>query len=720
MIRIVKISGILLGLAVIVLAAAGVIFALIFDPNDYKDQISSLVKSRTGRILTIQDDLSLSFFPWIGVETGTVILGNAEGFGPEPFARIDSARLSIRLLPLFKRQIEIDTVKLYGLNVSMAINSQGITNWDDLSGGQPPQTVSKSGTPGTSQTHQQAISALAGLSIGGLDIRNARLTWRDRQSNTGFILSSLNFKSGAITLNEPFSIDLSFNLQNEQPAIKGSVNMTTILTIDLEKQRGQAKDFRLETRFSGDIIPGDQQDASVKAADISAAMAQQSVDIASVSLQAAGLSISGDLQTGHLMDKPTFNGNLKLAEFSPRKVLQELAIEPPATSDPDVLKKAEMDLRFDGSTERIVVRQLSGRVDDTAIKGDLSVQNLSMPAIEFALDIDTLDLDRYLPPITESTAATPATAATAGAIELPLDTLRSLNLDGTAQLERLKVANLTTTDIKLTAGAHDGLVKLHPLSANLYDGSYKGHIELDATGKEPVFSFDEQLSNIQAGPFLHDLANTDFVSGTANAAIRINTRGDSIDKLRKTLNGHMTFSAADGRIDGLNLLGSVQQNYADYAKGAVKDINKLNQTVFSRFNGNVTIKNGLASTNDITLISAQLDTKARGTADLVSEKLDLTLDITPKKELDKLLSFLNGRPIPARIGGTFSDPKFESGVKDLLNQTAKEAIEKERARHEAELKAKAEEEKAKLDEKTKKEAEKARQKVEDKLKDLFK
>jgi len=722
-IRIVKITGLVLGIAVIVLITAGIIFALIFDPNEYKDQISSLVKSRTGRTLAIQDDLSMSFFPWIGIKTGTVIMGNAEDFGPEPFARIDSAELSIKLLPLFKRQIEIDTVKLYGLNLNLVINSQGSNNWDDLSGGKP-QIVSRNSTQATTRTSQhspqQAISTLAGLSIGGLDIRDARLAWQDKQTGTGVTFSSLNFKSGPITLNEPFAIDLSFNLQNERPAINGSIDMTTILSIDLEKQLAQANDFRLETRINSDIVPGGQQDAVVKAANINADMTQQSVEISSISLQGMGLSISGDIQSRHMMDKPTFQGTLKLAAFSPREVLRQLAIEPPETSDSAVLKKAEMDLGFKGSTDQIAIQQLSGRIDDTAIKGNLSVQNLSMPAIEFTLDIDTLDLDRYLPPVTESTAATPATAATAGAIELPLDTLRSLNLDGTAQLGRLKVANLTTTDIKLSAGAHDGLIRLHPLSANLYGGSYKGHIELDATDTEPAFSFDEQLSNIQAGPFLHDLADTDFVSGTANAGIKVNTRGDSIDKLRKRLNGKMTFSAVDGRIDGLDLLGSIQQDYASLAKVVVKDINKMNQTVFSKFSGNVTIKNGLASTSDTTLNSAQLDVKTRGTADLVSEKLDLTLEITPRKELEKLLSVLDGRPFPYYIKGTFSDPQFENGLKDKFKQIAQEALEKEKARRESELKAKAEEEKAKLDEKTKKEVDKARQKAEDKLKDLFK
>jgi AsmA protein len=242
--KIIKYLAIAFGLAVIVFVAAIIIFALIFDPNDYKDEISALVESETGRKLTIEDDLSLSFFPWIGVESGAVIFSNAKGFGPDPFARIDSAKLSIKLLPLFKKQIEIDTVKVYGLSISLATNPQGITNWDDLVA--KNSATSPAPVPGVQppaqapQTSGQALPLLAGLTVGGLDIRDAQLKWQDRQTNTGLILSKINFKSGPVSLNKPFDIELSFDMQNEQPAVRGTLNMATTLKIDIEQQRLQA------------------------------------------------------------------------------------------------------------------------------------------------------------------------------------------------------------------------------------------------------------------------------------------------------------------------------------------------------------------------------------------------------------------------------------------------------------------------------------------------
>ncbi len=50
------------------------------DPNNFKPEISAAVKDDTGRELTLEGDLKLSMFPWIGISTGKIALGNAEGF----------------------------------------------------------------------------------------------------------------------------------------------------------------------------------------------------------------------------------------------------------------------------------------------------------------------------------------------------------------------------------------------------------------------------------------------------------------------------------------------------------------------------------------------------------------------------------------------------------------------------------------------------------------
>jgi AsmA protein len=101
-----RITKIILGLvaalaALFAIAAIAVI--VFFDPNDFRENIAEAVKESTGRELTIDGEVSLQLFPWIAVEIGHTALGQATGFGDEPFAEFDRAELSVRLMPLLLR-----------------------------------------------------------------------------------------------------------------------------------------------------------------------------------------------------------------------------------------------------------------------------------------------------------------------------------------------------------------------------------------------------------------------------------------------------------------------------------------------------------------------------------------------------------------------------------------------------------------------------------------
>ena len=51
---------------IILVVAGGLLLAKFVDPNDYKDTITAKVEEKTGRKLSIDGDLSLTWFPWVG------------------------------------------------------------------------------------------------------------------------------------------------------------------------------------------------------------------------------------------------------------------------------------------------------------------------------------------------------------------------------------------------------------------------------------------------------------------------------------------------------------------------------------------------------------------------------------------------------------------------------------------------------------------------------
>ena len=127
-----------LGIVVLVLIAAVAVFALTFDPNRYKGEIERLAKEQTGRTLSIKGDIRLAFWPSLGAQVSGVSF--SEKSSPQEFVSFDSARASVKLLPLLSGQYIVDTVSLSGFKAHIVKGKDGRFNFSDLveQGGKPP------------------------------------------------------------------------------------------------------------------------------------------------------------------------------------------------------------------------------------------------------------------------------------------------------------------------------------------------------------------------------------------------------------------------------------------------------------------------------------------------------------------------------------------------------------------------------------------------------
>lgn len=204
--KVVKILALTAAAIVALLIVAAVVVAYLIDPNDYKDSVTRYVEERTGRTLGLDGDIELSFFPWLALETGGVTLGNRPDFGDEPFATIDSLSARVRVWPLLRREIEIGTVVLDGVVLNLGTDEAGNANWDDL--------VGRSGTPDDQPESPAAEPAggIEALAIEGIEIRNARLLWRENGNEIRYIVSDIELSTGTISLDDPVEFETSFTL----------------------------------------------------------------------------------------------------------------------------------------------------------------------------------------------------------------------------------------------------------------------------------------------------------------------------------------------------------------------------------------------------------------------------------------------------------------------------------------------------------------------------
>lgn len=548
-----KILGIALAAIVGLLVVAAVILALVFDPNQYKDDVIRLVKDKTGRDLKIGRKIGWSFFPRLGIEAGGLELSNAAGFGKEPFAKIDAAGVRVAVLPLLTGRIAVDTVYLHGVDLNLAKNAAGRTNWDDMVAAAPAEP--KKPEPAPSAT----TLPIAGLSVGRLEVKRANLVWNDLQSGSRLAVRNLELGTSAFAADKPMDLKLGFELARD------------------------------------------------KAAPIKVALASR------------------------------------------------------LTASANALKLADVDLKL----------------DDSRLRGGIEIRNFAQPALRFDLALDRIDLDRYLgaePQSAQAAGSGKAAPAAAEPVELPLSTLRALDIQGKFGIGELKAMGLHSKDVKVEIKARDGLIALGPNSATLYGGRYRGTTSLDVRGKTPLIRLDEKLEQVQVGPLLKDMDLFDAYTGTGNIAIKAGAQGFDAGQITRSLNGNASIAFRDGRIEGVDL-NRMYKTIREKGDALDKLFRVAPQqgdfTKFGETTASFQIANGVASNRDLVIRAGELLVTGQGTANLVSEKLDYRIELAASEDAGQKC-----KSIPVRVEGPFAKLSYAPAVDEILQCKAKKAVEK--------------------------------------------
>lgn len=694
--RLLKIILSMTGLLVALVVVAAIVLPLVVDPNDYKQEITDAVQDKTGRKLEIEGGIALSVFPWLGLDIGATRLGNAAGFADPWMASMETVQVRVRLLPLLKKQLEVDTVKLAGLQLSLAKDKSGKTNWADLTGAQAAQEDRPETETGAGQ--------LEHLAIGGIEISGAKLTWDDQQGGSHYEIDDLSLVTAAIAEGKPFDLSFGFTLLATEPPMTARFGLTGAVKLGEAMKAIDISNATITLDASGDSLPGGKLNLSLNS-DVAVDLEAQTLSLPAVVLEALGLKITGKVAgSGISGDAPKFNGDFTIAEFAPRKVIEALGQPAPVTADTGVLGKADATLVWNASTKHFAVSDLQLRLDDTHVNGNLRVDSFDAPAIGFTLAVDAIDLDRYLPPPPAETAA-PQTAASSAPPQL--EGLRKLNLNGKIQVKKLKAANLSYQDAELQVKAKNGVVRMHPIGAQLYGGSYNGDIQLDVSGKQARVSVNEKVSSVQAGPLLKDLVGDDKLQGTANLTAQFTGTGLTPEELRRSVSGNTAFSFTDGTVKGVNIAALIRKAQATLKGQPVPPDNQPNQTDFAELRGTAIVTSGLLRNDDLSMQSPLLRITGKGQTHLAEETIDYTLTTkfvgTLEGQGGKGLEALKGVEIPVHVGGTYSKPTYRPDLSAALSEAAKAKVQE------------------KVDEEIGKQQEKLQQKLGDQLlKGLFK
>ena len=732
--KILKYSLFVIGGFVVLIGAVLAYIAATFDPNQYKPKIVQAVKEKTQRTLKLDGDIALSFWPSIGAKIGKASL--SERASDKEFAAVEEAHVSLKLIPLLSKQAVVDSVRIKGLRANIVKAKDDRTNVDDLAG--PPAKEAPAA---------KDVEPPFKVDVAGVEILDATIHFTDETTGAKTSLSKLDLKTGRIAPGVPTGIELSVHAQNDKPRLDLQVALKTKLTFDLDQQAytldglslqssGQAADltnFKLKAggNLSTNLKRGeyaaekltvtltgasgkDSLDLKLDAPKLAFTSAKASGDRLSVvakisgptrsltanlslpgiegtaqAFSSSGMTLELDLREGDQDIKAKLTspitGNLDAQQLSLPKLAATLAI----TGVKFPGKGVSADLRGNASLDgrkQTASADMAGKLADSNIKAKLGVSNFGAPAITFEVDIDQLDVDRFVMP---QPAGASQAAETQKQAEKPIDlsALKDLRASGTLRVGALKANNVKASKVRLDIGAANGRLNISPLTASLYQGSLNGALAVDATRATPSFAAKHTLSGVSVGPLLKDLANNETLEGKGNVTADVTTQGNTVAALKKALNGSATVKLADGAVKGIDIAGSIRNARAKLGSltgEQTQQADRSQRTGFSELTATFNIKNGVARNNDLSLKSPLLRVGGEGEINIGEDTLNYLVKAsivgTSQGQGGRDVADLKGVTVPVRVAGPLESPSykldFSSMATDTARQTATDALQK--------------------------------------------
>lgn len=327
-------------------------------------------------------------------------------------------------------------------------------------------------------------------------------------------------------------------------------------------------------------------------------MDQNTLAMEDIRLSGAGLNMDTNINLKVTDEVLTYSGDLNIAEFNLRKFMREIGLQAPITADKKVLSKLALQTKFSGSKKQFTLDGLALSLDDTKMDGNLLLKNFTQPIFNTDISINSINIDRYLPPPSPTEQATVKETPTD--VDNTFETLRRLKSKAEIKIGELILAKIHLQNVQLGVNANDGLVKLQPIQADIYEGKYQGHISLDVRKKLAEIQLNTQLDGLQIAPLLQDYTNKkkSYMSGVASFNAQLSSQGEGVIQLKHNLGGQAKLNVNDGMLRFQNL-SKIFKHGQSILSGQGLAVAEDGQTKYNQLTANININEGAFRNDDL-------------------------------------------------------------------------------------------------------------------------
>ena len=631
------------------LILAVILLPIFFDPNEHKPQIQQAASDSIGREVVLNGPIEWSVFPWVAINLTDVTVANEAGFKGDYLAQVDQVAVRVQLLPLLKKQIKIGEVVLQKPSINLQVAQSGKSNWQSI-------------LDNSAAAEAESDNSKTDLEIRGISISQGNLNYIEGDLRVE--MSDLSFSSGAIKDDASTAMDLTAVISIPSSSLQGNLK-TSWLASHLTNGPGPVFEFN-DLAFDGklDAVSLKLNTSGQSALDL----AKDTLSVSQLELQYGVMSLSTPLNGQQLTKNMALSGKLSVDEFS----LADLLAEMGSPLDNQAGNKLSGTATWSLVGDRFQLNDLDFNLDDSELKGDVDLKQMSLLKGQFNLAINQLNLDDYLP---QSEASSSTAAKDSSAMDLG-------QLSGQVKIGQLQAAGVKLTDINLDIRTQGEDIIVNPLQAGFYQGLIKTELKLQPNSQAEKLSLTHQMQDFQAGNLLTDLMGTDYLTGLGQLNADIKIDEPFSERPLKTANGTLSYKLTDGDIVGIDVFQIMEQSLSLLNKSdAVKNSDEL-KTAFGLMEIQAQVTNGVLKTQTLKLTSPFFDLNGQVEIDLDQQTIVGTikpmLTNIPEGVLNKNFEKLLNIRIPVSLKGNLLAPDISIDVAKLILESQKSKIDEKK------------------------------------------
>lgn len=664
--------GIISGIIILLIIVAVAIFASTFDINRYHDTIQADLSQQLGRNVTL-GQMNLKIFPPRFVVQDVRISEDPTFNTGKPFVETQELAISVKLLPLLHKAVEIDSLYLQRPDVELIKNRQGRWNFASLGkhapaspAQQPSQAKSAPPSSQGSPAPQPSKSNQDQFSLSKLVIQDGQIAAADQQKGTGrSVYDHIDVTLRDFAPGKPFSIEAAAHLpgpNDQQIRLAGSGGPVR-------------QDQPAATPFHGTL---DLQRVAI---------ANARAFVSSPALAKADGSISGQTKVSSDSGKLAASGEMSVQ--NPRMNGRDLGFP----------ISAQYNVHDDVSADLLTIDNLNLHIGNTPLLISGTVNSKpTPPQINLCLRANNVSIAEAAKLAAESGAALTPGASASGTLEANVEARGPADapaLSGTINGRDIRVSgkdfpqpvqvkevalNLTPNEIRsdkfnVSSGATSMAVQL---ALRQYTSKTP---TIDATVQDPKAELPALLSIAKA----YGVKSLDNVSGMGTLNVDLHATGpvQSLNSaaMARDLNGTVGLNLQDVKYSGADMSHELS------SIAGILGLHQGNQgvTAINQMTGNIEIKNGVAQADNLQALLDIGNVGIAGTANLVNQQLNLRITAVMSKELTQkaggtniggyaktaLANSQGQLAIPAKVTGTFQHPQFMPDLQQVAQMKLK-------------------------------------------------